>query len=119
MILVNGCEGIGTGWRSQLPCFNPHEIVKSLKSKLKGNGFLKLEPWYKGFQGEIKEDPKKEGTYIVRGKYHWSEEDPSTVIINEIPIKKWTDDYKIFLQELMGIEALVPDDKNKDKKKGK
>ena len=48
MILVNGCEGIGTGWRSQLPCFNPHEIVKSLKSKLKGNEFLKLEPWYKG-----------------------------------------------------------------------
>ena len=35
MILVNGCEGIGTGWRSQVPCFNPHAIVESIKSKLK------------------------------------------------------------------------------------
>ena len=120
MILVNGCEGIGTGWRSQLPCFNPHEIVKSLKSKLKGNEFLKLEPWYKGYQGEIKENPNKEGHYIVKGKYHWSDEDPNKVIITEIPIKKWTENYKYFLQELMGIEILnKEEDKSKKKEKRK
>ena len=120
MILVNGCEGIGTGWRSQIPCFNPHEIVESLKSRLKGNGFLKIEPWYKGYQGEIKENPNKEGHYIVKGKYHWSEDDPNKVIITEIPIKKWTEDYKYFLQELMGIEILSREnDNDKSKKKGK
>ena len=120
MILVNGCEGIGTGWRSQIPCFNPHEIVESLKSRLKGNGFLKIEPWYKGYQGEIKENPNKEGHYIVKGKYHWDEEDPNKVIITEIPIKKWTEDYKYFLQELMGIEILSREnDNDKSKKKGK
>jgi DNA topoisomerase-2 len=86
-VLVNGTEGIGTGWSSNIPCFNPREIVLSIKNKIKNGNFLKINPWYKGFQGEIKEDPKKEGTYIVRGKYHWSEEDPSTVIINESPIK--------------------------------
>ena len=117
-VLVNGCEGIGTGWSSNIPCFNPHEIVESIKNKIKNGKFLKISPWYKGFQGEIKEDPKKEGSFIVRGKYHWSEEDPSTVIIDEIPIKKWTDDYKIFLQELMGVETISNDEKNKDKKKG-
>ena len=122
MILVNGCEGIGTGWRSQLPCFNPHEIVRSLKSKLKGNGFLKLEPWYKGFQGEIKENPENKGTYIVTGKYHWDENNPRKVIITEIPIKKWTEDYKYFLQELMGIEIISRsnnEDNKSQKKKGK
>ena len=117
-ILVNGCEGIGTGWSSNIPCFNPHEIVESIKNKIKNGQFLKIYPWYKGFQGEIKEDPKKAGTFIVRGKYHWSEEDPNTVIIDEIPIKKWTDDYKLFLQELMGVEIINNEDKNKDKKKG-
>ena len=117
-ILVNGCEGIGTGWSSNIPCFNPHEIVESIKNKIKTGKFLKIAPWHKGFQGEIKEDPRKEGTFIVRGKYHWSEEDPNTVIINEIPIKKWTDDYKIFLQELMGVEVITNEEKNKDKKKG-
>ena len=121
MILVNGCEGIGTGWRSQLPCFNPHEIVQSLKSKLKGKGFIKLEPWYKGYQGEIKENPQNKGNYIVTGKYHWDEENPKKVIITEIPIKKWTEDYKYFLQELMGIEIMSRnnDDSKAQKKKGK
>ena len=121
MILVNGCEGIGTGWRSQLPCFNPHEIVRSLKSKLKGKGFTKLEPWYKGYQGEIKENPQNKGNYIVTGKYHWDEENPKKVIITEIPIKKWTEDYKYFLQELMGIEIISRnnDESKGQKKKGK
>ena len=73
-----------------------------------------MEPWYKGYQGEIKENPNKEGHYIVKGKYHWSDEDPNKVIITEIPVKKWTENYKYFLQELMGIEILSSEDaKNK------
>ena len=119
MILVNGCEGIGTGWRSQLPCFNPHEIIQSLKSKLKGKGFLSLQPWYKGYQGEIIENKDNKGHYIVTGQYHWDEENPKKVIITEIPIKKWTEDYKYFLQELMGIEIISRNNEENNKKKGK
>ena len=119
MILVNGCEGIGTGWRSQLPCFNPHEIIKSLKSKLKGKGFTSLQPWYKGYQGEIIENKDNKGHYIVTGQYHWDEENPKKVIITEIPIKKWTEDYKYFLQELMGIEIISRNSEENTKKKGK
>jgi len=120
MILVNGCEGIGTGWRSQLPCFNPHEIIKSLKSKLQGNNFIKIEPWYKGYQGEIKENPQNKGNYIVTGKYHWDENNSRKVIITEIPIKTWTENYKYFLQELMGIEIISRNnDESKNKKKGR
>ena len=118
MILVNGCEGIGTGWNSKIPCFNPHDIIESLKSKLKGNGFIPIDPWYKGYQGEIKKNPDKQGHYIVKGKYQWSDEVPNKVIITEIPIKKWTENYKYFLQELMGIEILSTEDA-KNKKKGK
>ena len=119
MILVNGCEGIGTGWRSQLPCFNPHEIIKSIKSKLKGNGFISLQPWYKGYQGEIIENKDNKGHYTVIGQYHWDENNPKKVIITEIPIKKWTEDYKYFLQELMGIEILSRNNEENNKKKGK
>ena len=119
MILVNGCEGIGTGWRSQLPCFNPHEIIQSLKSKLKGKGFLSLQPWYKGYQGEIIENKDNKGHYIVTGQYHWDEENPKKVIITEIPIKKWTEDYKYFLQELMGIEIISRNNEENNRKKGK
>ena len=119
MILVNGCEGIGTGWRSQLPCFNPHEIIQSIKSKLKGNGFIGLQPWYKGYQGEIIENKDNKGHYTVTGQYHWDEENPKKVIITEIPIKKWTEDYKYFLQELMGIEIISRSNEENNKKKGK
>ena len=35
MILVNGCDGIGTGWSTSIPCFNPLEISDNLKRKLR------------------------------------------------------------------------------------
>ena len=117
MILVNGSEGIGTGWSSNVPCFNPHEIVLSIKNKIKNGKFLNLEPWYKGYQGEIKADPKKQGSFIVNGKFHWSDDDDNTIIITEIPIKKWTDDYKMFLQELMGVTFLKEENNKKKMEK--
>lgn len=39
MCLVNGCEGIGTGWSTYLPNYNPHELIRQLKSKLSGSDF--------------------------------------------------------------------------------
>ena len=35
-ILVNGTDGIGTGWSTNIPCYNPRELVDAIKSKLKG-----------------------------------------------------------------------------------
>ena len=37
MILVNGTEGIGTGWSTNVPCFNPREIIQNLKNKFKSS----------------------------------------------------------------------------------
>lgn len=34
--LVNGTEGIGTGWSTNVPCFNPLDLVKNIKKKLNG-----------------------------------------------------------------------------------
>lgn len=28
MVLVNGSEGIGTGWSTDIPCYNPREIAQ-------------------------------------------------------------------------------------------
>ena len=30
MILVNGAIGIGTGWMTNIPCFNPLDIINQL-----------------------------------------------------------------------------------------
>lgn len=54
MILVNGCQGIGTGWSTFIPNFNPREIIRLIKEKLKyGNDFPEIHPWYKNFNGII------------------------------------------------------------------
>ena len=36
MVLVNGAEGIGTGWSTSIPQFNPRDIVSNLKRLMRG-----------------------------------------------------------------------------------
>ena len=58
--------------------------------------YERMHPWYKGFIGEIEEVPGK--GYNVRGVYNIISEDE--LEITELPIGKWTRDYKNFLEEL-------------------
>ena len=37
LVLVNGSEGIGTGWSTKIPNYNPREIVANIKRMLDGN----------------------------------------------------------------------------------
>src|SRR5690606_37567862 len=53
MVLVNGAEGIGTGWSTQVPCYNPYEIVENIKGRLRGEEFKDMSPWFKGYTGVI------------------------------------------------------------------
>lgn len=101
MVLVNGTEGIGTGWSTNIPCFNPRELVESLKCKLKGEEFKDIDPWFKGFSGEIIKNPK--GGYIINGRCEANDED-GLIDITELPIQKWTKDYKTFLEDLASSE---------------
>jgi DNA topoisomerase-2 len=52
--LVNGAEGIGTGWSTFIPMHNPRDIIDRLKKMMKGADHVdRLMPWYKGYQGTI------------------------------------------------------------------
>lgn len=53
MVLVNGAQGIGTGWSTNIPNFNPREIVKNIKRLIAGEEQKALAPWYKNFRGNI------------------------------------------------------------------
>lgn len=52
-MLVNGAEGIGTGWSCSVLNYNPHDICGNLKRLLRGEPQLPMKPWYRGFAGEI------------------------------------------------------------------
>jgi DNA topoisomerase II len=53
MVLVNGAEGIGTGWSSNVCNYNPREIVRNLRSKIAGEPMQQMDPWYNGFSGKV------------------------------------------------------------------
>ena len=65
MVLVNGAEGIGTGWSSSVPMYNPREIVSNLRRMMDGLEPEKMLPWYRGFGGAMQEE--KEGSYVSYG----------------------------------------------------
>lgn len=91
MALVNGADGIGTGWSTNIPQFNPLELCEEIINKIEGKQFNELVPWYKGFKGTIEPFSKKQA-FVVRGVYSVLDED--CLEITELPIKKWTKDYK-------------------------
>ena len=100
MVLVNGAEGIGTGWSTSIPEYNPIDLAKNLIKKIKGETMDKILPWYKGFNGKIYEtvDNKGNTTYISSGIINLDEE-KETVEITELPVKEFTRDYKTFLEK--------------------
>ena len=100
MVLVNGAEGIGTGWSTSIPEYNPIDLAKNLIKKIKGETMDKILPWYKGFNGKIYEtvDNKGNTTYISSGIINLDEEN-ETVEITELPVKEFTRDYKTFLEK--------------------
>ena len=52
MILVNGSEGIGTGFSCYVPPFNPKDIRDNITNVLSGKSIQKMKPWFRGFKGK-------------------------------------------------------------------
>ncbi|KAJ4833336.1 DNA topoisomerase 2 [Turnera subulata] len=100
MVLVNGCEGIGTGWSTYIPNYNPRDIVANIRRLLNGEMVEAMHPWYRGFKGTIEKGATKEAgcMYIVNGIIDQISE--TTLKITELPVRRWTDDYKAFLNSV-------------------
>ena len=99
MVLVNGSKGIGTGFSTDVMCYNPQDLIGYLLNKLQGKdtSSLPLIPYYEGFKGTIQQlDGNK---YLMKGVYE--KLDGDKIRITELPIGSWTDDYKKFLEDLI------------------
>uniref|UniRef100_A0A4W4HGF2 DNA topoisomerase 2 n=1 Tax=Electrophorus electricus TaxID=8005 RepID=A0A4W4HGF2_ELEEL len=110
MVLVNGAEGIGTGWACKIPNYDPREIVNNINRMLDHQDPLPMLPSYKNFKGVIHELGQNQ--YMVSGEV--SVLDKNTVEITELPIRTWTQAYKESVLEpmLQGTEktpALITD----------
>lgn len=107
MLFVNGTNGIGTGWSTELPQFNPVDIVSVLRARIDGKPVPSLAPWYRGFKGVI-EPTNQKNCWLTRGVYKVL--DSKTVQITELPIGEWTSNFKTMLDELMGMISVNKDD---------
>ena len=99
MLLVNGSKGIGTGFSTEILCYNPVDIIAYLHYKLDFDGTgtaPKVEPYYEGFTGTINKITEKK--YLVKGKY--AKIGPDKIHISELPVGMWNDDFKEYLEIL-------------------
>jgi len=104
LVLVNGAEGIGTGWATVIPQFSPLDIISNLRSKLKhGASFVKMTPWYRGFTGKTVYS-ESNNSYVFHGTYKIRSD--HALEITELPINKWTSDYKAFLEGMLKNEEI-------------
>lgn len=104
MVLINGAEGIGTGFSTYIPSHSIQDIKENIKRKLNGEAFKSMKPYYKGFKGDITEI--KENEYVIKGKYKWNKK---MLIIEELPIignYRWIEKYKIFLNKLLETKKI-------------
>tara|TARA_B110000093_G_C12966753_1_gene410012 strand:+ start:49 stop:2460 length:2412 start_codon:yes stop_codon:yes gene_type:complete len=103
LILINGACGIGTGFSTDIPCFNPEDLKDRLLKLVDDEDadIPELTPWYNGFTGTI--DKVEENRWVSKGIYKIVS---NTVTITELPIGTWTEDYKSFLDKLETEEQI-------------
>ena len=97
MVLVNGMTGIGTGFSTNIPSFNPVELCKNIRNIVSGEPFEPMDPWFQGFKGSIVKTGEK--SYMSKGVYKVLNN--QTLEITELPIGRWTEDYKEILNKMM------------------
>lgn len=108
MALVNGVEGIGTGWSTNIPMYNPKDIIRVIENKLNGKRSNRIHPWFKGFKGEVQE--LENGNYVSRGIF--DRVNTTTLQINELPVGTWTQTYIIHLNKLIDDKFIKSFDDN-------
>ena len=113
MVLVNGSKGIGTGFSTEIMCYNPRDIIAYLKNLLQDTKVIPIEftPYYEGFNGTISKigDTK----FLFKGKYEKLGQDK--IRVTELPIGFWTEDFKELLEKLEEDREVKASKKDNDK----
>ena len=107
MVLVNGAKGIGTGFSTDIMSYHPTSIMEYIQYKFSENNDEMLDtycnenikPYYRGFKGTITSIPDQPGKWKFQGLY--KKINATDVLITELPVGSWTDDYKSYLETVI------------------
>jgi DNA topoisomerase-2 len=111
VVLINGSQGIGTGFASKVLQYNPDDLRKDILAVLNGKKRKKLVPWFKGFTGTVEEGDKP-GQWIISGKLEVL--NTTTIKITELPIGTFPDDMKKVFLDLKEKQLIKDFDDNSD-----
>jgi DNA topoisomerase-2 len=100
LILINGADGIGTGWSTSIPNYNPVDVVDNLRRRMSGmskEDMLPMQPWFRGFKGPIEDigGDRWKTSGIVQ------QTGTNEVEITELPVRVWTQDFKDKLEDII------------------
>ncbi len=100
VVLVNGAEGIGTGFSTFLPQFSVKDLIFQLKERIKAGNtasyrWSQVMPSYNNYGGDIHRIDINH--YISKGKYAIKDR---KIEITELPIGHWSNDYKEYLEDI-------------------
>jgi len=95
MILVNGSKGIGTGFSTDIMCYNPLQIIDYLENKLRNiEEDVNFVPYYEGFKGDIVSIA--DGKFLIKGTYENINVD--SIRVTELPVGYWSEDFKELIE---------------------
>jgi DNA topoisomerase-2 len=100
MLLINGADGIGTGWSTSIPNYNPVDVIENIKRRMAGSSkedMHPMKPWFRGWKGEAED--------VGSGRFKFSGNITQTgdneVEVTELPVRFWTQDFKANLEEII------------------
>lgn len=123
VILINGSEGIGTGYSTSIPSFNPIQVAEECIKYASGETITnEWTPWYNGFKGVVHrknillgsdeissmgDDTSVSGnsnlnSFVSEGVFSVSIVEKK-ITVTELPIGMWTESYKEFLEEQISL----------------
>jgi len=93
MLLVNGARGIGTGYSTSIPSYNPRQLRSMLTAWLSDIDDAldeTMTPYVQGFKGTVRDDGTMVGVYQA---------EKDAFRITELPPGTWTQDYREWLEK--------------------
>lgn len=105
MILINGADGIGTGWSTSVPNHNPEEVIDNLIRRMDGghkDSMVHMLPWYRGWTGQTEQ--MATDRYKFAGTIQKTGE--NEVEITELPVHQWTQNFKEKLEDIIKAEKV-------------
>lgn len=102
LILINGTNGIATGFRSLVPSFNPADIIYNVRCRFHSEAITpkKLIPWYGGTYKTNHKTRVEDGQWVFEGEISYNAA-TKKITITEVPIGISFEDYKIKVLDKM------------------